>query len=58
MKNFNTESYPYRHYLVYVRQVVGCKVLLFVLPGLPVASGYGEPYGPDAVLVVHPVERL
>ena len=53
-----TESYPYRHYLLNVSEVVGREVLLFVLPDFAVASGYGETDGSEAVLVVHPVERL
>lgn len=56
--HLNNYSDLYRHYLVDIRQVVGRKVLLLVLPGFAVASGHGEPYSPDAVLVVHPVERL
>ena len=58
MKNSNTESDLYRHYLVNIRQVVGRKVLFLVLPGFVVASGHGEADCPDAILVVHPVERL
>ena len=58
MKNTNTESDLYRHYLVDVSEVVGCKVLFFVLPDFMFASGHGESYCPYAILMVHSVECL
>lgn len=51
-------SYLNRHNLVDVSEIVGSKMLFLILPNLPVNSSHSEPDSPDAVFVVHPVERL